>query len=296
MTRHMNRTIAIVVTLAMTMGTMYADKLPQPDKKQRRQDIQRLIELRDNPPHSSLLEVLQNADKCFEYCMDAYYRPESEYTQDTAALKELYRQNDWTLDMCQSLTEKEVKKYQLDWFPALMVRAEQENFNTYPRFEEVTQFCDALYERRRKAAAQTMPAGKIKHLVYEEYGSSRPTPVYFEIKVDAATGKAMLYGPENRRVEESEKHPQVALEAEDLNTIRQMIEEHKIYQALPNYFRPIIEDVPPVTGGPPSWYFTCEFEGGMVSTEGDQMRPPRGCTEIASYLIGNYLKSLPQYQ
>jgi len=295
MTRHMHRTIAIVVALTMTIGTMYADKLPKPSKKQRQHDIQRLIQLKDNPPQCPLLEVLKDGERCFDYCMNAYYRPESEYAQDTASLRDMYRQNDWIKDICQSLTENEVKKYQLEWFPALMVKAEQENFDSYPRFAEVSQFCDALYERRRQAATQTMPAGKILHLVYEEYGSSRPTPIYFEIQVDATTGKALLYGPENRHMDESEKHPQATLDTEDLNTIRQMIEEHKIYQSLSNYYRPVIHDVPPVTGGPPSWYFTCELEGGKISTEGRQMSPPQGCTEIASYLITKYLRNLPQY-
>jgi hypothetical protein len=114
--------------------------------------------------------------------------------------------------------------------------------------------------------------------------------VYYEIKVESSTGKVMLYGPENRCLDEAEKRPQITLSEDVLNTIRQMMEEHKIYQEPSNFYRPILTGVPPVTGGPPSWSFTCELEGGKVSTCGEQMSPPRGCTSIANYL-STFLKS-----
>lgn len=280
----MNRIIAIGIALAMAIGTLHADKLPKPDKKQRKLDIQRLIDLREHSVLNPMIELLLNGDLCFDYCMDAYYRPEEQYIKDTTAVRETYRQNDWIMDMCQTLTDKEVAKYHLEWFPQLMDKAGRENSITYNRFKEITQFCDKVYAMRKQANDKTMPTGKIMHFVYTEYGSSRPDPVYYEIKVDPSTGKVMLYGPENRHLDEAEKRPQVTLSEDVLNTIRKMIEEHKIYQELSSYYRPILTGVPPVTGGPPSWYFTCELEGGKVSTSGEQMRPPRGCTEIANYL------------
>lgn len=289
MTCIMNRTIAIGLALAMTVGTMYADKLPKPNKKQREQDIQRLIDWSNDSTRRSVLEILKNGEVCFNYCMGAYNRPIEEYARDTAAIQEVYRLNDWTKELCQTLTEKEVKKYHLEWFPALVHRAEEENFTTYERFTILTRFCDRVYDMRRKAANQTMPTGKIKHFIYEEYGSSRPTPVHYEIKTDVSTGKVMLYGFKNRRMDESVPQPQVALGEAELNTIRQMIEKHKLYQELSSYTRPHIPNVPEITGGPPTWNFNCELEGGEVSTSGDQISPPRGCTEIANYL-SNLLK------
>ncbi len=286
----MNRIITIGVALAMSVGILHANNLPKPDKKQRKADIQRLIDMRDHLVLNPMIELLQNGDQCFDYCMEAYYRSEEQYAKDTAAVRETYRQNDWTISMCHSLTEKEVAKYHLEWFPMLIDKAERENSITYNRFREVTQFCDKVYAMRRQGASQTMPTGKIKHLIYEEYGSSRPNPVYYEIKVESSTGKVMLYGPENRRLDEAEKRPQITISEDVLNTIRQMIEEHKIYQEPSNFYRPILTGVPPVTGGPPSWSFTCELEGGKVSTCGEQMSPPRGCTSIANYL-STFLKS-----
>lgn len=274
----------------MTVGILHANNLPKPDKKQRKADIQRLIDMRDHPVHNPMIALLQDGEQCFEYCMDAYYLSEEQYSQDTAAVRETYRQNDWIMSMCHTLTEKEVTKYHLEWFPMLMDRAEREMSITHNRFKEVTQFCDKIYAMRRQAAAQTMPTGKIKHLIYEEYGSSRPNPVYYEIKIDPSTGKVMLYGPENRHLDEAEKRPQTTLSEDVLNTIRQMVEEHKIYQEPSSFYRPILTGVPPVTGGPPSWHFTCELEGGKVSTSGEQMSPPRGCTTIANYL-STFLKN-----
>ncbi|MBO4430907.1 MAG: hypothetical protein J5790_06170 [Bacteroidaceae bacterium] len=284
MTCIMNRTIAMGIALAMTFGIIYAEKLPKPNKKQREQDIQRLIEWSKDTSRRSVLEILKNGELCFNYCMSAYNRPVEEYARDTAAIQEVYRLNDWTKEMCQTLTEKEVKKYHLEWHPALVQRAAEENISIYERFAVLTRFCDKVYEMRRKAATQTMPTGKVKHLIYEEYGSSRPTPVHYEIKIDEATGKVTLYGFKDRFMDESAPLPQVALGEEELNTIRQMIEKHKIYQELSSYTRPHIPNVPEITGGPPTWYFNCELEDGKVSTGGDQISPPRGCTEIANYL------------
>lgn len=274
----------------MTVGILHANNLPKLDKKQRKADIQRLIDMRDHPVHNPMIALLQDGDQCFDYCMDAYYRSEEQYAKDTSAVRETYRQNDWIMSMCHTLTEKEVAKYHLEWFPMLMDKAEREMSITNNRFKEVTQFCDKIYAMRRQAAAQTMPTGKIKHLIYEEYGSSRPNPVYYEIKIDPSTGKVMLYGPENRHLDEAEKRPQTTLSEDVLNTIRQMMEEHKIHQEPSSFYRPILTGVPPVTGGPPSWNFTCELEGGKVSTSGEQMSLPRGCTTIANYL-STFLKN-----
>lgn len=278
------RMIATTMALMLMAGTSYADKLPKPDKKQRQQDIQRLIDLKNDPNRGSVFGLLLNGDNCFEYCMDAYYRPEEEYAKDTAAIKEAYRQNDWIRDMCQSLTEKEVKKYHLEDIFELMAKVEFENFQTYERFTAMTHFCEGVYNQRRKAAERTMPTGKLKHFLYEEYGSSRPDPVYYEVFVDSVTGKATLLGAENRRMGGPEGRPQVAIGEEVLDTICQMIEKNKIYKELGYYSRPHIPDVPEITGGPPSWRFNCELEGGEISTGGTQMRPPHGCIHIANYL------------
>ena len=93
---------------------------------------------------------------------------------------------------------------------------------------------------RRQGASQTMPTGKIKHLIYEEYGSSRPNPVYYEIKVESSTGKVMLYGPENRRLDEAEKRPQITLSEDVLNTIRQM-RNTKSIRNLPIFTVPFLQ-------------------------------------------------------
>ena len=283
MIRMMNRMIATSIAMMLMVGTIYADKLPKPDKKQRLQDIQRLIELKNNPPKNDVLKIVQFSNLCFDYCMDSYYRPEEQYVADTTSIQEAYRQNEWMRNTFNSLTEKEVKKYQLEEIAALIEQTNQETFSSYDRYAAMTRFCDRIYAMRRKAATQTMPTGQIKHFIYTEYGASRPDPVYYEIKVDAA-GQAMLYGPERFRFVEEIGRLTIKLDKEVLDTIRQKIEKNKLYQELSYYSRPDIPGVIPTPGGPPAWEFTCELEGGKISIGGDQVSPTRGCEEIADYL------------
>lgn len=280
----MNRMIVTLLASLLMTGTLYADKLPKPNKKQRQQDIQRLIDLKNNPERSAVLGLLINGDYCFDYCMGAYRRSEEEYAKDTAAIQAVCQQNKWIIDMCQSLTEKEMKKYHLEDHGQLIALAVFELENTAMRYSAMTKFCEGVFQMRREAAARSMPTGKVKHFIYEEYGSSRPDPVCYEVQVDSATGKATLFGAANHRRRGQEERPQVAVGEEVLDTICQLIEKHKVYQELSNYSRPRIPGVPEVTGGPPSWYFTCELEGGKVSTGGDQVNPSLGCVRIAEYL------------
>lgn len=284
MERFMNKALALGFALLMPFGFTYADKQPKPNKKQRQQDIQRFIQLANNPDRSNALAPVLTGNDCFDYCMEAYHRKDAQYARDTIAIKEAYRQNEWLIDMSRSLTEKEMKKYQLNNIGEVIAKAEMEIYTTQERYKALTKFCNRIITMRHKAEVQNMPTGKVKHFLYEETGSSRPDPVLYEIKVDSVTGTPTLYGPQRGRFYDELGQITVALQPEVLDTLREKIESEKIYQELSAYSRPHIPDVPEITGGPPSWRFSCEFESGKIDTSGTQFSPPRGCTDIAYYL------------
>ena len=282
----MKRMIAMAMALCMMAGTSLVDAQTKPDKKQRQKDIQRLLELKADEERSTPLMMLMNNEACFDFCMNSYYRPEEEYAKDTTAIMAAYQQNDWILKMCESLTEKERKKYHLEDVEGWMQQIMFEKYQTRERYDAMTRFCDGIYNQRRRAAVRTMPTGKLKHFLYEEFGSSRPDPVYYEVLVDSATGKAILRSMESRRMGGHEGQPQVAVGKEVLEKICQMVEQKELYKKLEYYSRPHIPGVPEITGGPPSWNFTCELENGKISMGGSQMDSPNGCEEIANYLDG----------
>lgn len=285
MKRIMMTTIAAGVSFLLSCSMMCAAGLSGPDKKQRKQDILRLIELTNNRQRSAVLQMLMNDEACFSYCMDAYHKKEADFANDTAKILNVYRQNDWIIRMCESISEKEVKKYQLEDWQYIIQTALMENNSTRDRFDAVLKYYDRIFTMRREAEARTMPKGKMTYFRYEEYGSSRPDPVYYEIKVDSATGKATLYGPENDRIRrEIGERLTVALDETAIDTIRQIVEKEKIYQKLSYYSRPHIPRVPEITGGPPSWNFTYQTADGRISTGGNQVSPPKGCIDIANYL------------
>ena len=285
MKRIMMTTIAAGVGFLLSCSMMCGAALSGPDKKQRKQDILRLIELRNDPQRSAVLKMLMDDEACFSYCMDAYHKKETDFANDTAKILNVYRQNDWIIRMCETLSEKEVKKYQLEDYGDTLQLALTENYSTRERFDAMLKFYDNIFTMRREAEARTMPKGKMTYLLYEEYGSSRPDPVFFEIKVDPATGKATLYGPENDRIiREIGERLTVALDETAIDTIRQIVERKELYKKLSYYSRPHIPGVPEITGGPPSWRFTYKAEEGSFSTGGEQMTPSAGCIDIADYL------------
>lgn len=273
--------IAIILALS-TFLTAMADTKPISPKQQRKQDLLHLQELlHTREPQPLFMPIFLNGNCCFDFCMSTYNRKEEDYVADTTAIKERLREDQWILDMGRTLTDKEVKKYKLEEIGFVMNKIMEEQYMIESRFAEVTKFCDGVFAMRREAEKRTMPTGKVKYMVYSEYGCSRPDPVYFEVKTDAETGKLMLYGPEVPKDKERFSTP---IGEEVLDTLRQLIETHKIYRELSNYVRPHIQGVPEVLGGPPSWYFNCELEGGKVQTGGRQMHTSYGCEKIAEYL------------
>ena len=57
----MNKALALGFALLMPFGFTYADKQPKPNKKQRQQDIQRFIQLANNPDRSNALAPVLTA-------------------------------------------------------------------------------------------------------------------------------------------------------------------------------------------------------------------------------------------
>ncbi len=284
MWKFLNKTFTMGLVWLVSASPLLANSSPNPDKEKRKQDILRLIELKNNPDRNPVFRLLKDGNKCFDFCMQAYSMPEADYQRTTKNIEDAYEQNAWMREMCGSLTPKEVKKYKLGDIGMLLTLLDEEEHLTRPRYEAVTKFCNSIFTMRHKAEVSNMPKGKINYFLYTEYGSSRPDPVYYEVKRDSATGKPILYGPEWGRIKREVGRLRVELDEAVLDTLRQQIEAEKLYQALGFYSRPHIPDVPEITGGPPSWDFKCELEGGSISSGGAQFSPPSGCIKISYYL------------
>ena len=129
-------------------------------------------------------------------------------------------------------------------------------------------YCDNYWEMRHEADNREMPSGQLLFLEYEEHGSSRPEPVYAKIEPDS-TGQMMVTVENVERPWTGEVLTAPASE-ELLAQIRSMIVEKKLYKmvrhsSLPAGFR----NYPLPTGGPPSWSFSVQFEGGRFSSFND---------------------------
>ena len=142
------------------------------------------------------------------------------------------------------------------------------------RYGILAAYCDRQLQLRREARSRTMPEGNLVSFYYREYGSSRPDEVVYELRRDNASNRWQLNGKEVADT--------VA------NRVRELAEREKIYQCLRTYAEPpSFPRAPLVTGGPPSWQFSCKFEGGEINSASECMPVPASCCAIV-----NYLKSL----
>ena len=67
--------------------------------------------------------------------------------------------------------------------------------------------------------------------------------------------------------------------------VRTLAERHHAYQCLTAYDEPpSFPDAPLTLGGPPSWSFYCQFEGGVIQTGSECMPLPEGCAVLVQYL------------
>ena len=128
-----------------------------------------------------------------------------------------------------------------------------------------------------------MPSGPVKRLVYEEYETTLPESCFFKLERDTVSGQMMLSGHsfnfrhgDNYGIEVGEDVQQ---------HVRSLLEQHKVYQELGSHpDPPRFSGRPEPTGGPASWYFKCELEGGTIFIDTIGQRLRNGCLAIIEYL------------
>ncbi|MBO7052667.1 MAG: hypothetical protein J6W24_08410 [Prevotella sp.] len=224
------------------------------------------------------------------YCQEILGKSDEQYAQDTARVNKIVGDALWVMDNCfipdDEVWEK-LKKKGYDIGRLYDCRHWAETFiqSIHPRYDIMTSYCELQLKRRREAMERTMPEGALVKFEYREYGSSRPTEVLITLTRNE-DGKWMLNSKEESKyladwTQQADKEV-----GEDVSDkIRQIAEQSKLYQCLNIYEeQPAFDKAPHLMGGPPSWSFRCEFEGGTISSRSECMPVPMGCAEIVDYL------------
>ena len=237
-----------------------------------------------NAPWDKVPEMLSSDQHAFDYCKDILWLSDEQFTQDTASINEWFRKLTWVSNNQTFPDPKEIKKKELRQYSEPQLSAYyhyvlEQMWTTAPRHKILIEYCERVLERRKIAKARTMPEGSIKRLEYREYGSSRPNEVFYKIERDSTSGTFVLSGYVNREIVKK------AIDAKVLQQIRTMIENKRLYKELNMYeYPPAFPECPLPDGGPPSWYFCCELEGGSVNTEAESKSVPSGCETISEFL------------
>ena len=277
--------VVIVLAFAATLPTMAISKKKQKMLaiQQIKADVDSLIRLSEAPlPEPPA--IIASDQNTYDYCYVAAWRNEASYTADTAQINAWYRRWQWVLDQRFDIPVEDWKYfpgYDPSRIDCLNVHVEQMFHETNPRYDILRKYCEAMRQQYREAQARTMPEGRLLELTYEERGSSRPVPVFYELRRDTVSGRITLRGYD---FEIRQRDPVEMTVGEDVaDSIRHLVEKHKVYQYLRYYSTPPeMPGAPPVCGGPPSWHFHCVFEGGTVKSASDGA--VGGCAEIAFYL------------
>lgn len=237
-----------------------------------------------NAPWDKVPEMLSSDQKAFDYCKDILWLSDEQFSQDTASINEWFRKLTWVSNNQTFPDPKEIKKKELRQYSEPQLSAYyhcvlEQMWTTAPRHKILIEYCERVLERRKIAKARTMPEGSIKRLEYREYGSSRPNEVFYKIERDSTLGTFVLSGYVNREIVKK------AIDDNVLQQIRTMIEDKRLYKELNMYeYPPAFPECPLPDGGPPSWYFYCELEGGSVNTEAESKSVPSGCETISEFL------------
>ncbi len=258
-------------------------------KKEQQEQMRRFVEMMqmEEATHVDIPDILKDDQKASDYCRGILFLTDEQYSQDTATVNAIIRNAQWISARQFSpdeKTEKKLikKKYDPQKLLDIYQWADMVHHLVHPRYAILTGFCEKQLQRRRDARKQTMPTGRLVRFAYNEHGSSRPTPVDIVLECDSASGRWLLNG---REVADS-----VAVE------VRSLAEQHQTYKCLRSYAEPpIFPQAPPVMGGPPSWFFSCKFEGGTIYSESECMPVPYGCAMIVEYL-NNVLRKICKNQ
>ena len=275
-------TITLALLSMMLPLTLFGQaKSKKEQKKEFQATVERLISLA-NAPLKSAPDIIASDLRAYSYCEKILSRSTEEYQQDTAVIEEWFREGEWIRDhqmILEPQDEKKFKNYDRNKLLELYEYTSRQMWEARSRYSELRTYCDLMLQRRQEAQQRTMPTGNILSLFYEESGSSRPTTVLRQIERDTASDAMILSGYVREELVKTVVADSV------LQRVRAMIEEYKIYQELTDYpTPPSFPEVPHMLGGPPSWSFRCELEGGTIYTASESRDISHGCSAIKRYL------------
>ena len=284
-----NKYIMMVALLAMvSVAPVFSGP-----KKERKAYVQQLIGEIARGEAAMKMDVpafLLDDMEASHYCSDILGKSDEQYAQDTARVNRVVNEAMWLLDNRRMPTEEVVvmlgkKGYDIGRLEHCYSWAWEFVQSIHPRYDIMKSYCELQLKRRREAQERSMPDGALVKFEYREYGSYRPTEVLIKLTRNE-DGKWMLNSKEESRyVADRIRQEGKEVDKDVAVKIRQIAEQSKLYQCL-NYYeeQPAFKKAPHLMGGPPSWSFRCEFEGGTIRSESECMPVPVGCAEIVDYL------------
>lgn len=255
----------------------------QEEKPLSKKEAQRLADVLKNlDANVPLPKFLLNGERATEYCEKVVYLTDEQYSADSAAASGFVEQLKALAGQYRRVKEKHLDAFGLRGFDVLLY---DKLSKVEPRQQTLLNYCNNRREAVRNARRCSMPDGRLLKFSYEEWGSSRPNPV--KVTVSPNDQGAMEISAYARRHRSDDGEGVVKMPATEkiLSELRQRIEAGKVYQMLGNYDMPhLFPDYPLPLGGPPSWMFVAEFEGGKISTGGEN-GPVGLCGEIGYWLL-----------
>ena len=263
---------------AMIVIALCPSLLSANNKKELKEGVRQVISIlqMEELTKAEVPRVLLDDEAASEYCRNVLYLSDEEYSKDTARINSIIRDAQWIIwnqifpdeALTKKLTKQKVNPEKLydiyDWANKIMQ-------NVHPRYGIMTGYCNKQLQRRREALQQTMPEGRLISFSYREYGSSRPTPIEYVLRRDDTSGYWMLNGK--------------AVADSVADEVRAQAERYQIYKCMKRYEeQPNFPKSPLLLGGPPSWSFDCQFEGGSITSGSECMPVPGSCAAIVAYL------------
>lgn len=218
-------------------------------------DVKKAVAMLSGKTQRKAVPVFVSGNRIAEsYCDGISRIDRARYDADIKAAEDYFTETKWLVDVYGSMQGKQKKKIDESVVDALRKSLYEDG----ARYQTLRNYCDTMMRVKEEAAVRAMPKGKVVSIEYSEWGSPRPYKVFYDLKTDSL-GQATLNVADNQKV-----YPdRVKVTAEELDTIRGMIENGKIYSFYSNY--PEVGGFPgePIMlGGPASWSFMAQFDSG----------------------------------
>lgn len=273
----MTKRITILTLIMLTLSSLQL--FARDDKKEWDKTYNNLVKILQigEIPESDIPSYMLNDDKADVYALKVLSLTDEQYSQDTASANAIISQLKWILNNWSVPDEKMKKKLvkqQLDPEKLFYIQAWSNEllFRIYQRYDILKGCCEKKLRMRREARERTMPTGQLVCFSYRAYGSSHPTEFILTLERDAATQKWQLNGKD--------------VDAAVADKVRTLVEENEVYKCMSNYDEnPCFHSIPLKTGGPSSWSFYCNFEGGAIVSQSESGFPPENFSKVINYLI-----------